>query len=54
MTEIKPIKVTYPKFDMNVENPYQDEMDKVILLSVLLALSSTETSFTVERLPKLI
>ena len=30
MTEIKPIKVTYPKFDMNVENPYQDEMDKVI------------------------
>lgn len=26
----KPIKVTYPKFNINEENPYQEEMDKLI------------------------
>lgn len=26
----KPIIVRYPKFDMNIENPYQEEMDKML------------------------
>lgn len=26
----KPIKVTYPKFNINEENPYQEEMDKLV------------------------
>ena len=28
--EKKAIKIKYPEFDNNEENPYQDEMDKVI------------------------
>ena len=28
--EKKAIKINYPKFDNNTENPYQEEMDKII------------------------
>lgn len=30
----KPINVTYPKFDINVDNPYQEEMDKFVDISL--------------------
>lgn len=30
----KPIKVTYPKFNMDEDNPYQEEMDKLVDISL--------------------
>ena len=30
----KPIKVTYPTFNMDIDNPYQEEMDKLVDISL--------------------
>ena len=43
--EKKPLKITYPKFNPNEDNPYQDEMDKLVDISLTQA-GTTRTRMT--------
>ena len=54
MTEIekKPLKITYPKFNPNEENPYQEEMDKLIDISLTSAGTTRTRKNIVECLTK--
>lgn len=54
MTEIerKPLKVKYPKFDNNIENIYQEEMDKLIDISLTSAGTTRTRKNIVECLTK--
>ena len=48
----KPIKVTYPKFNPNEENPYQEEMDKLVDISLAQAGTTRTRKNIIECLTK--
>lgn len=48
----KPIKVTYPKFNMDEDNPYQEEMDKLVDISLAEAGSTRTRKNIIECLTK--
>jgi ribonucleoside-triphosphate reductase len=53
MTEIlKPIKINYPKFDNNIDNPYQDEMEKIIDINLASATTTRTLKNITETLTK--
>ena len=52
MSEKKPIKVTYPKFNPNEENPYQEEMDKLVDISLAQAGTTRTRKNIIECLTK--
>ena len=52
MSEKKPIKVTYPKFNPNEENPYQEEMDKLVDISLAQAGTTQTRKNIIECLTK--
>jgi len=48
----KPIKVTYPKFNINEDNPYQEEMDKLVDISLAEAGTTRTRKNIIECLTK--
>jgi hypothetical protein len=52
MSEKKPIKVTYPTFNVNEENPYQDEMDKWVDITLAEAGTTRTRKNIIECLTK--
>ena len=48
----KPIKVTYPEFNVNEENPYQEEMDKWVDITLAQAGTTRTRKNIIECLTK--
>ena len=48
----KPIKVTYPTFNMDIDNPYQEEMDKLVDISLSQAGTTRTRKNIIECLTK--
>ena len=48
----KAIKVTYPKFNVNEDNPYQEEMDKLVDVSLAEAGTTRTRKNIIECLTK--